>query len=185
MKRLCKECGSYVNLTQQKYLEELSKVRPYCADSQALFLPFKIKELEVTDIGPVRHFKAEFEKLNMITGGNGYGKSSIFNALRAALTRPRPSYLIAYEKGRYSKNSRIRLKFDAPLDGIEVKMKRGNAFSGVKCIVADSGIDLQEHGMLDSIAAICRKRKMQLILFNVRNPKLSGFKTIRLPGRKR
>lgn len=185
MKKLCDECGGYIKMIPSKYLEELSRVRPYYADSHAVFLPFKIKELEATDIGPVRHFKAEFGELNAITGGNMYGKSSIFIALKVALTKPRPNYLITYKRGKYSKNSRIRLKFDAPLDGIEVKMNKGDAFSGVTCIVADPGIDLEVHEMLDNIVSFCKKRKIQLILFNLENLKMKGFKTIRLPGRKR
>jgi hypothetical protein len=122
-KKLCNECGGYFDLTPPKFLEEIARVKAYHVDSRAIFLPFRIKELEVTDIGPVRHFKTELGELNMITGGNMYGKSSIFIALKSALTRPRPNYLITYDRRKYSKKSSIRLKFDAPLEGIEVKLK--------------------------------------------------------------
>ena len=186
MKKLCHECGGYLDLTPPKFLEELTRVRAYHMDRRAIFLPFRINELEVTDIGPVRQFKAELGELNLLTGGRMDSRSSIFIALKAALTSPRPNYLITYERKKYSKRSRISLKFDAPLEGIEVGMNRGDPFSGVKCIVADVEF-LSEDGMLlDGIAAFCRRKKMQLVLFgheaDFKKMKRSGVKVTRLLG---
>jgi hypothetical protein len=189
MKKLCDGCGRYSNMTPEKFLEESALVKAYNLDSRAIFLPFKIEELEATDIGPVKHFKTQLGDTNIISGGNSYGKSSIFIAIKSALTRPRPNYLITYERKKYSKKSMIRIVPEAPIEEISVRMNRGDPFSDVKCIVADPDLPFGDGNLLKKIFSFSLRRKIQLILFCIEKdfPRIKGdkIKVIRLPGRKK
>lgn len=187
MKKLCNECGGYAELTPQKLLEDISRVRAYYWDSRAILLPFKLREIEMTDIGPVRHFKAELGEINAISGGNMYGKSSVFTALGCMLSKPRPNYLITYERKRYSKRSEIRVGLEKPVEEIRVRMNRGDPFSDVRCVIVNEELFFDMGRLFEGLAAFCKKRGMQLIVFGLpryaSRVKRAGGKLIRLPGK--
>lgn len=188
MEDVCYNCGRRERLTPQKFLEEAARIKAYHIDSRALFLPFRIKEIEVVDIGPIRYLKGVFSNLNLISGENACGKSSIFAALKCALTSPRLDYMITYTGKKYSKKSMIRIKPEAPVEEITVRMNMGDQFADVRCVVIDDPMLFQRKEVFWPLAKFCEKRKIQFIAFGYpddeHTAKKLGGSVLRLPKRK-
>jgi len=136
-----------ISFDPRHYLEELLD------EEFAFFIPVEIESIEMSNCGPLKKLKANFDKFNIITGENGSGKTAIINAIYNALMNT----------GRVEEAGKVKMGLKTA-KSFEIVFNRNRVLAGYKCLLIDDAFNVLTTKEAIKLLNYLKTLKMQVII---------------------
>jgi post-segregation antitoxin (ccd killing protein) len=133
---------------------------------EAYMLPFQIESLKLENIGLFKSFEVEFKKdaVNVISGSNGSGKSTIIRSILLALGK-------RHKQFPKSDNGKITLKLFQSESAVTITTNEeleDRVTNGYRCLIADDFLQATTIDMAKAVMQELSRLKAQAIIATTR-----------------
>ena len=201
--RLAKKHDLHISkITEEAIKEELRKrniktfdpeeyLNSLLQKEQAIYFPFEIKSIEISNFGPIKHFKTDLDRINVIVGKNATGKTTILKSIYWILSGKGLSNEEIFLNSREKGNIKIELKENIKSINYSFKdkLKRGGEEEVLvidkelenvqakkllqwNCLLVDDALSTLDGKAPDMFLKYLKKQNIQLILTCRNTPKL-------------
>jgi|TARA_Y100000031_G_scaffold146361_1_gene180203 hypothetical protein len=133
-----------------EYLKDLEK------EKCAFFLPVRIKQIKLANIGPISNLTIGFKKFNIVTGKNASGKTTIIRSIAQILGHE-------FIKDNFSNKAIIELEVH-PETRYKLSMLSANTNLHIKSVLIDCGGYRLDNKYLKKFIMFLKKLDMQVIM---------------------
>ena len=148
--------GKRIELDFESYIKSLE------GEKRAFFLPFEIKGVKLSDIGPHKDIDVNFKRFNIIAGKNGSGKTFLIRSIAFAVDFKDPPSEDMIREGL--NKGEIVLKISKG-DSLSIKLEKGKGLEkNYKCLLLDDPLGKLDSRVRKKILDYLKKLNVQIIL---------------------